>query len=171
MEDIFKFIICNILIIGGVLGASYVFLRRIYTLIKAKIKGYKVVKGKVVRYIDKNSNEYIKQEQEKVKKKNPKLYEALMNIVKFSESAKETETEEDTSPAYFPVVEYIVAGKKYEIEYTVGRDYKGKKNKVMKIAYDPSNPKDAYFIYDNSIILGILALLMFAFIGYACLYW
>lgn len=159
---------------GGIVLLIILIISKLVQRIKSYIKGYKTVKGKVIKYVNTNDEKYLKNEKAKLEKKHPKFYNIMMSIIKVLESgnkgAIDVSEREDNSPSYFAIIEYEANGKKYEIQNTIGSDIKGKLGKKMNIRYNPNNPEEAFVQKDIGFIVLIIIILIFTFIGYVFIY-
>ena len=161
-DNIFVYILLAFLI-GIIL---YILIKRLSSVIKSYLNGYKNITGYVIKYIDQNDEEYIKKQREKVKNDNLKLYKFLSSLENFNNSLPKSTSESniEDDPAYFAVIEYVVDNKKYTIQNTIGSDIKGKTGKKIKLRYNPKNPEEAILSFDKGSLVAIICLLFFILI-------
>jgi len=166
-EDIVRLIFGYLFFYGAPVGMLFVIFNKIKKIIISYKKGYKKTNGKVVKYIKDTDEEYIQQQKENLMKKHPKLYEVAMDFIK-KHNVKEDNSK---NPFYYAIIEYEVAGKKYQIQNTVGVDSKGELGVKRKIKYNPNNPEEAMLVKDWSHILLIFVLVITMMIGYGLIYY
>ena len=167
-QDILMQVILWITFIGLIVLLIFVLMRRIISVFKSYLKGYKTIDGKVVDHINISSEEYYDRERKKIKEGNPILYKFLSKLEEFSKS--QGGVDKDEEPSYISVIQYVVNGKKYTIEDTIGTDTKSKKGTKVKIKYNPENPKEAILKKDFGSWLGIIVILFFILIIYMALF-
>ena len=167
-QDILVQGILWITFIGLIVLLIFILMRRIISVIKSYLKGYKTIDGKVVDHINISSEEYYDRERKKLKEGNPILYKFLSKLEEFSKSQGGADKDED--PSYISIIEYVVNGKKYTIEDTIGTDTKSKKGTKVKIKYNPENPKEAILKKDFGSWIGVILIGVFISIVYMALF-